>query len=401
MLPQAWQGDPIFMNSLVSLFNLQVNPFEPSATGPPLGSPLALPENLKQQVETLLDSYERSSGVKAFRLRGEYGCGKTCLLRSLERELLPKRRIRPFYFDNPGVQFYDLANALLRQIGRKDFVKSVWELAGPQVSISYQASMFQSGFEEYLSSIRTRRQEIETLEALQEAIIASEITGDEEIAYCLARIVTESRKRPYFEYRDFIPSRTGSFVAEAEEAPYFGALLNVLTKGKGARGSAFLIDEFEEIGLQKRLSKRASYDYLATLKRLINLTSQADCNLWLFLSMTPDAYEVTESLDAALVERFPENSTIQVQPLSEIDALTLMKNRLGAARMDQDKPIVSELFPFPDSMEFDSSIYSSPRRLVKACFFAIANASDDTVLPFEREYLETIQEKVYSSSAVT
>ena len=106
---------------------------------------------------------------------------------------------------------------------------------------------------------------------LQEAIISADVTTNEQIAYCLARIVTETPKKPYFEYRDFIPRQSGNVVAEEEEAPYFSAILKTISKGMNAKAIVFLIDEFEEIGLQKRLTKRAAHDYLATLKRLINL----------------------------------------------------------------------------------------------------------------------------------
>ena len=89
-------------------------------------------------------------------------------------------------------------------------------------------------------------------------------------------------------------------MAEAEEAPYFGAILKTISKGVNAEAIAFLIDEFEEVGLQKRLTRRAAYDYLGTLKRLINLSQSADSEFWVFLSMTPDSYETTVEMDPAL-----------------------------------------------------------------------------------------------------
>ena len=80
-------------------------------------------------MKNLLDAQQTGQGVKAIVVVGEYGTGKTCLLQWLHREVLPSRQIKSFYFDNPGVQFYDLANMLLRTIGRKEFAKFIWELA--------------------------------------------------------------------------------------------------------------------------------------------------------------------------------------------------------------------------------------------------------------------------------
>ena len=263
--------------------------------------------------------------MKAIVINGEYGSGKTCLLQWLHRDILPKRQIRSFYFDNPGVQFYDLANMLLRTIGRKDFAKFIWELAGSYVTVPYPRSLFQEGFEKYLfDAFRSHRTQPDMTKPLQDAILKAQVTTDEEIAHCLARIVTETIKQPYFEYRDFVPRSRGSVVPEGEEAPYFGAILKTILQGTSAKAIAFLIDEFEEIGLQKRLSKRAAHGYLATLKRLINLAENAPFNFWIVLSMTPDAYQTTEKLEPSLVARIADRK-FDLKPLTpEKDRVEMM-----------------------------------------------------------------------------
>lgn len=98
--------------------NLKFNPFEPTATGPPLRSPLLPPPSVFTKLEELVDQYDSGLGTKAFSVVGEYGSGKTCLLRWLHRDLLPRRGIQSFYFSNPGVHFYGLADRLLRDVGR-------------------------------------------------------------------------------------------------------------------------------------------------------------------------------------------------------------------------------------------------------------------------------------------
>ena len=272
---------------ILKTLGLDSNPFEPSATGAPIASALSPPNRVTKKTLELLDVHQTGQGVKAIVLVGEYGTGKTCLLQWLHREIFPRRQIRSFYFDNPGVQFYDLANHLLRSIGRKDFAKFIWELAGAHVSGPRQGNLFQKGYEEYLSAAYRRGRQQDMTGPLQAAIIRAHVTADEEIAHCLARIVTDVVRKPYFEYRDFIPRQQGSVVPEGEEAPYFRAILKTISQGTGAKAIAFLIDEFEEIGLQKRLTRRAAHDYLATLKRLINL---AESDFWIVLSMTRDAF---------------------------------------------------------------------------------------------------------------
>ena len=384
------------MSSILPKLGLEFNPFEPAGAGAPLASELTPPDVLRQRVIQLLDEHQDGLGVKAIVVLGEYGTGKTCLLRWLHEKVLPERRIKSFYFDNPGVQFYSLANTLLRTIGRKDFAKFIWELAGPKAP-DYQRSLFRKGFEEYLTSPRRRQQDVTT--PLQRAIREADVTGDEEIANCLARIVTEATKKPYFEYRDFVPRQRGSLVAESEEAPYFRAILKVLSRGMNASAVALLIDEFEEIGLQKRLTRREAHDYLATLKRLINLARNPgkDVDFWIILSMTRDAYDTTRKIETALGQRLSER-LVEIKPLGLDDAAALMESRLHAARRPTAGKTDSGLFPFPDDIVFRKETYSNARRLVKTCFYAIAAADDTTTTPFSDDYLTTIEKRLYPES---
>ena len=386
------------MSDTLNKLELEFNPFEPAASGAPLGSELVPPAPLANRARDLLDRHRTGHGVKAIVVVGEYGTGKTCLLQWLHDRVLPERRIKSFYFDNPGVQFYDLANALLRAVGRKDFAKMIWEYAGPHVSTPYQKSLFQPGFEEYLSSSTRSRPQPDIAAPLQQAIMTAGITGDEQIAHCLARIVTDAVRKPYFEYRDFIPRQSGSLVAEAEEAPYFGSILKMISRGSGADGIAFLIDEFEEIGLQKRLTKRAAHDYLATMKRLFNLAQSEENDFWLVLSMTPDAYEKTGELEPALTERLSgQEHEIRIEPLDSKAALALMRTRLDAAR-SRGGSRGGTLFPFPDEIPFGPTTFNNPRRLVKACFSAIVRADHRTTLPFTSDYLREVESDLYPSS---
>ena len=394
------------MPDLLPKFHLAFNPFEPAASGPPVGISIFPPAPLAGRLSDFVATRRQTRGPKVLVILGDYGTGKTCLLRWLQDHLLPDQRIRPFYFDNPGVHFYDLANRLLRDVGRKDFAKFIWEFASPHLSTSYQRHLFRQSFEEYLaaqSSPRPGRRQA-TVEPLQTAIRSAGVTDDEEIAHCLARIVTDAVRKPYFDYRDFIPSKTDSLVAEAAEAPYFRAILATLARGSGAVSIAFLIDEFEEIGLQKRLTKRAAHDYLSTMKRLINLTQQQNNHLWLFLSMTPDVYQTTQDLEPALVERFGgDDGVLHLAPLQQDDALHLIRSRLDAARpknSTSDDPRsaggkVHTLFPFPEDIPFSPNICSNPRRLVKACSVAISAAHDNTPLPFPAAYLKEIEARLF------
>jgi hypothetical protein len=375
--------------------DLEFNPFEPAASGAPV-SKLWIPDKWKNKLDDFFPIMQNTSGPKAYTILGEYGSGKTYLLRYLEREYLPTFRIRPFFFDNPGVQFYDLANNLLRNMGREEFAKSLWELLMP-VLPSFQIPLWDVSFLSQLRSIHKNRQADLAIEALAKGIISKGITKDAEIAYKLGRMVVDTADRPYFEYKDFIAGRTGSFVAEGEEAPYFAAIIRTLKQIGNVGAIAFLLDEFEEISLQKRLSQKQAQDYLATLKRLINLTEHE--NLWIILSMTQHAEEVTSRLQPALWERFISQGSrsFTIPQLENEEVNSLIKYRIASARTGIKG--VSEFFPFADepAKYFREDIKSSPRRVVKVCSIAIATSIQDSTItvPFSEQYLRTIQDQLY------
>lgn len=380
------------MRTPLTRLRIEFNPFEPAASGAPEGGSLWLPSSWRGAVQDKIRTMESGGGPKCVVVYGEYGSGKSYILQWLKREIFPDKRIRAYYFDNPGVQFYDLANSLLRQIGRKDLAKSIWELVFPKLS-RVQPQLFPVSYEGYLMRTRNRDQYEFVLDELQEVIRKKiGITDDEQIAHCLARLVAETPRKPYFEYRDFIAGRAGALVAEGEAAHYFQAILRTLRYAFNIESVAFLIDEFEEVAAAKRLTRKEAHEYLLTLKRLINLATGED--LWVVLAMTPDAVEKTRELEPATWDRFADE--YEIPPLTATEAAELIKHRLGLARGNQEKD-VKGLFPFDNSVteSLKPTTWSSPRKLVKLCFYAISEAKKTTKLPFGVDYLQALEKRFY------
>ncbi len=378
---------------------LRFNPFEPAASGTPIVDRLWIPERWASPLRRFLDEMQRTQGAKAFAILGEYGSGKTYLLRWLEREELPKRRIRAFFFDNPGVQFYHLANDLMRQLGREEFAKALWEFLDPRLQ-GFQLSLFENSFQTWLRAVKKHRREDDAIRELSRKIQEKGIADDEEIRHKLARLIVETYEQPYFQYKDFVAGKRGALVPEKEEAPYFASILRALRLKGGTESVAFLIDEFEEVSLQKRLTKLQAHEYLATMKRLINLTERE--LFWIFVAMTPQAAEITEQLEPALWERFISQGEhrFQIPPLNAEEAEELVTRRLAAARPEGGD--VDALYPFPENLVelLQEDIYSSPRRLIKVCSIAIARAASKEVsVPFTAKYLREIQEELYPRPA--
>lgn len=377
--------------------NLNFNPFAPAASGVFLAEELWIPGSWERNLQKLLDLLLKGKGIKALALTGEYGSGKSFLLNWCREKYFREKHILPFLFDNPGLQFYDLANKLLRQIGRYEFSKSLWELLIHDSTL-LEPSLFKWKFSDWLSTIADKKNKEKAIKEFRQIIMKKDIARDEEIAYRLAILVVETVEKPYFEYRDFVAGRKGSLVAEKEEAPYFRSIIKVLQRATGNKGIALLIDEFEEVALQKRLNRRQAHEYLATLRRLLNVSEEE--NFWIVVSMTPQAAKVTSELDPALWQRFTNQGKYQfeIPPLERIEAEEIIKKRLEKAKIDIEK---SELFPFPDGLGriLDASIISTPRRLIKVCFFILSEAASrkNIKIPLEKDFIKNVETQLYGS----
>jgi type II secretory pathway predicted ATPase ExeA len=361
-----------------------VNPFEPSGSGAPLlADDFWLPEqSWKIPLLKRLDELDSGHGHRAIAIVGEYGSGKSYILRWLERVEFPSRKILSYYFENPEVRFYDLANALLRRIGRKRFAKLLYELADEHRRRK-QGHLFGDGFEAYISNAPVKPSQYQ-IEDFQTALKKAGITDDDEIAYCLARVVVETARTPYFEYRHFVTSKTGSYVAEKQEHQFFDAILRVLRLGEGVKRVAFLLDEFEQVSLHQKLTRKDAQDYLVTLKRLVDATESGD--LWIVLAMTPAAADNTSRLDPAFWSRCYR---FDIKPLTKAEAAKLVRRRLKQASAD---------FPFADDFvdALQATTLANPRRLVKV-FHVAMNAAARRGQEISTKQLAEIDRELYPS----
>ena len=388
--------------SLLSSFELISIPFPPAASGIDIEEKdkLFLPKSWKQKVEGYIDHLKSGTGPKAFPIIGKYGSGKSVLLKYL-KGMFQEMGIHPFLFDNPGVQFYDLANFLMRKVGRYEFAKSLFELAKPYLQeVHPQLKLIPMIFSEWLSNL-SKKSDRETQAGELQNLIRDKlkITTDEEIAYRLSLIVVETAAKPYFEYRDFVAGKKESLVAEGVEAPYFRALISTLMRLYKYRGISFLIDEFEEVALYRRIPKRHAHQYLATLRRLINISERE--NLWIVISMTPEASYSTETLDPALWDRFTKTETykFELDPLKPQEARDLLIWWLDRERPDKsDKR--GTLFPFPNSIvgHLKEPELRYPRPLVKIGFTLLSEGQKrKEKVPFSDSFVKETIQSMYPS----
>lgn len=368
-------------NMSLQRLGLRYNPFPPATTGVAFIEDVSLPTSWETGLRQCLDSMTNAVGDKALVIVGGYGTGKTFILRWIADKELPPRRIQPYFFDNPGVAFYDLANRLLRQVGRYELSKALWEmLYRSQIGHGLQPHLVPLEFPDWLAALRDKEARRTAMQTLSSAILDSGLATDEEIAYRFARVVVDTRERPFYEYRDFVPRSPSTLVAEREEANYFRTLVRVLVRIQEADGIGFLIDEFEDVALSRRLNKKQITEYIATMRRLLDTAREE--NLWIILSMTPEGYDQTSKFDPSLVQRFTQR--YDIPPLSDHEAYQLIEGRLRAARRQPE----DGLSPFADHVitKLRPTTRSSPRRLIKVFWQALAlgmEAGDNPPIPGE------------------
>lgn len=371
------------------------NPFPPATTGTGFLDDLSLPDRWESELRGLIGELSESQGDRALVIEGGYGAGKTFILHWIQAQVLREYRIRPYFFENPGVAFYDLANRLMRQVGRYEVAKALWEMLYPNTQETHQR-LFSLEFRQWLATLRKRTSRDNAIETLSEALKERGLAADEEIVNKLARLIVETGERPYFEYRDFVPRGGRSLVAEQEEPLYFQALVRILGAIADADGIAFLLDEFEDIALARRLNKSQAASYTTTLRRLLDVAQRE--NLWIILSTTPEGLERTAELDESLVQRFAHR--YRIPELSQDEANWIVAQRLKSARIEEEEG----LHPFSeDALEgLLETSRSSPRRLIKIMWHAIGLAVQrDNMPPLSGQLVKEAESRLYSQTKET
>jgi len=387
---------------IVEKYKLSRNPFPPAASGIDVERDLYIPPKWEEKIREYYETLRHGKGAKAFPIVGEYGSGKTVLLKGYLKNFSENKRIKTIYFENPGVKFYDLANTLLRSLGRYEFSKALWERCKEFLTEKGQKLLFPMSFVQMLSTLRTKTDREGKANELKDVIKNKlNLTDDDEVAYKLGLMVVETVSKPYFSYRDFIAGPKGSLVAEREESKYFKAVINAIIKTYGVEGVAFLIDEFEEIAFSKRITRKQTYEYLTTLRSLIEISEKE--NLWIILAMVPEAAEETKKMNIALWQRFThqEKETIlTLEPLTVKECKELIKWWLNRARAEDGlKEYQNRLFPFPEDVEkvLKRPEIRLPRPLVRIGFFTLARAEKEKVeVPIPMDFIEKVINELYA-----
>ncbi|KAF5083801.1 hypothetical protein DSECCO2_86040 [anaerobic digester metagenome] len=389
------------MTNIYDELKIIKNPFPVAATGIDVQSDLYMPEQWLNQINDFYRVLYSGKGVKAFPVIGEYGSGKTVLIKGYLKEFFGTKHIMAFYFENPGVQFYDLANSVLRDIGRYEFAKGLWEICKEYIDQDGQTVLYPLTFNQILKKFKNKQDRDSYTLKFQEIIKNNlKITVDDEIAFKFGSIITETANKPYFEYRDFIAGNKNTLVAEKMESNYFLALIRAIIQIYNIDGVAFLIDEFEDIAINEKITKQKGYGYLATLRHLLDLSQEE--NVWIIMAMTPEAAETTRNMNPALWDRFThgERTKLELNPLTPLEAKEMISWWLNRVRGNDFKDYSNSLIPFDENyieyLSKDSKLML-PRKLMKISFLTLSNAIERNQNSITSDLYEEIVDKYFST----
>ena len=395
------------MNNYFESIDLTQNPFPPAASG--LGGILKdkayVPDGLAHKIDAF---YNRMSsnphGVKIFPIIGEYGSGKTAVLNGYLRFFFEERNIKVIYFDNPGVEFYDLADTLMRALGRYEFAKALWEMSKPYLDKKEsQPRLFEQSFDDYLSDLK-KYEDIYSATTKIQYVLKNELnlTDDDEVAAKIGKLIVETKKKTYFDAKDFA-IRSDSLVPARQEAKFFSAIIKAIIKIYNVCGVAFLIDEFEEIAISEIISKQKKYSYFTTMRRLVDFAEVE--NLWIAVSMTNDAKATFVKENPALWQRFSnkEDSTICLEPFDQGQIKEWLIWWLNRYRIKgKDSSHYNKPFPFQNGFEepfMQDASRRVPRILVKSFFHVLAEAQQLSLEPegFTAGFIDRVLDKIFAT----
>ena len=219
---------------------LSGNPFVPSGSGLPDTKNIYVSDKLRETTERFFNELSTGNGSKTFPLIGSYGSGKSAFIKGFLVEFFWKRKIKAFYIENPGVNFYDIANRVLQSIGRYEFSKALFEISKPY--LKWQRALVGTDYDAFLISLKTKSERDNKIHDLQKILMKNvNLCSNEAVGYSFAKMVIETKIKPYLDYRDFVSEGKDPAVPKEMEPQYFNALITAINKIYGTEGVAFLL----------------------------------------------------------------------------------------------------------------------------------------------------------------
>ena len=437
---QGPTADPTRSRFFSEVFNLKWNPF------PEIGVPeseVSQVAPIRYQVTQDIGKWIREAYTEKSRrvlvIRGEYGSGKSSLLRKIVSVVNQwstgrgENRPKAIYVYRPSVEAHALNRAILEEIGIDDVRKMVWNVIRREMifDLTEEVRSEQLGtlIKELLSPSRPNRSVGQT------SLFGQPIITD--IPQPLSQLFDPSqnmdyrvflaevdrlriKRRDFHSYFTYLIARglespssiaNGAFVdllLAYDEIEAWQALVNTkaptrdrtdfvrlflqnlirLLKFDGYTYLFVAIDEFEQVTEPTLMSPKDRADYSYTMMEIIN---RIDQGLGLIISITGPGFDKLEQVNAALVDRL---DVVPLEPLRTTDVERLVRFYLDElqARANEDDPGRTGLFTFsPGRLEASQPMFlsmkygSTPRVILKYFRKLLDYCADREITTIDRD----------------
>jgi type II secretory pathway predicted ATPase ExeA len=377
-----------------------------------------LDADVRREVTRFLRTTISGGRFAGLRIVGDYGSGKTHLLRWLEFQITEngRGRIRAYYVENPHRSPREMIFALTRSIGEEELRKQIWSIILEEVKARYSAEgvdflrflqplpphqVALPGIEENLlglvseQSLAHYQRFVETFSELrlhkdrlkQVAAEALHPTVDNlEVVSELVDFALEERYSAFRSWMALSSAETRKKLVVPQQ-DHFRAIVNVLRRN-GVQYVYLLVDEFEDIS-SARLTKRQQAEYAAALRLLIesNLNDFA-----LVIAVTEKGWDDLREVYPAIEKRFTHVASLK--PLDKNAIRELVRRYLGRARLGTDYEDIVETPIAPFSEEALSAIHElverNPRAVVGFCHRLLEISADRAAAVIDRGLVEEL-----------
>jgi len=404
--------------------NLPANPFPLASIASVELAPYFPPvrPRVRSELEGFLRTTSRSRRFAGLRVIGDFGFGKTHLLRWLEYHINQsgKGKIRAFYIDNPGLSPRELLFALTRGIGEEELRKQIWliilaEFANQSVAqgSAFTESFFPSrrGVPPFQPSLfpqfADRLRELSSSESISNYQLFIRRFNDLKLdkerlkdfgAEALAPIVENlevvrqlisfALDEKYSAFKSWMALSSGEVRGSllVPQRDHFRAIINVL-KHNEVQYLYLLADEFEDI-TSARLTKRKQAEYYAALRILIDSHLQ---DFALIIAVTEGGWKDLISVYPAIEKRF--SHFVSLTPLEKAEAGVLVQQYLDFSRRGSEyQDLLGQLTPFtPEAIAaLHSSLDRNPRTIIGFCHRLIEQCVDRKLTSIDADLVKDL-----------